>query len=195
MRIIAQLFAIAAIAAAAPAFAQDSDPDLKWEVDPRTIDLTDLLNCSVDAPTYNNFALSLDDDKYGAKARGWKKVESDNPFLSEYRLPQRIDVVGGVTETYTTQTIVFSSSAILAVIDLADPADLAKSLKIDDYVSLPGKFMGQRVVTEKTEDDAELSVRFTTTISQSVSTVSSHPGKTLYGCSYNMDMEDLPAKK
>ncbi len=146
-------------------------------------------------PTYNTFAMSLDDAKQGYRARGWKKVESKNPFLSEYRLPRPIDVAGGETETYTTQTIVFSSSAIIAVIDLADPTALAKSMKIDDYVSFPGKFMGQRVVSEKVEEDAELGMRFTSKIAQSVSTVSSHPGKTLVGCSYRIETEDLPAKK
>jgi hypothetical protein len=181
------------LSAIAPAQAQESEGI--FEIDPLTIDVGELLNCASDVPTYNTFAMSLDDKKYGYRARGWTKVDSKNPFLSEYRLPKPMDVVGGVTETYRTQTIVFSSSAIMAVIDLKDPTELAKSLNIDDYVSFPGKFMGQRVVSETAKDDAELGMRFTSKIAQSVSTVTSHPGKTLYGCSYRIDMEDLPKKK
>lgn len=187
---------LAVIAFAAPAHAQESaENDSIWEVDPRTIDVSLLLNCAADVPTYNTFALSLDDEKYGAKARGWKKVESGNPFLSQYQLPRPIDVVGDVTDVFTTQTIVFSSSAIMAVIDLKDPTELAKSMGIDDYVSLPGKFMGQRIISESSTDEPDLNTRFKTKIAQSVSTVSSHPGKTLYGCSYRIDTEDLAPKK
>jgi hypothetical protein len=178
---------------AAPVLAQESEEI--FEIDPLTIDVSDLLHCAVDVPTYNTFALSLDDKKYGHRARGWSKVDSKNPFLAEYRLPQAMDVVGGVTETYRTSTIVFSSSAIMAVIDLKDPTELAQSMQMDDFVSLPGKFIGQKTVSENTVDDTDLNMRFKSKIARSISTVSSHPGKTLFGCSYRIDMEDLPKTK
>lgn len=190
-----RIFTIGAMAILMATAASAQDDDNIFEIDPRTIDVGLLLNCAVDVPTYNTFALSLEDEKYGSKARGWVKQDLGNPFLAQYRLPRPIDVIGGVTETYTTQTIVFTSSAILAVLDLPDPTELADSMQINDIVPGPSKFMGERIVEQTEKDDADLGFRVKTTITQSVSTVSSHPGKSLVGCSYRNDLTELGKKK
>ncbi|MFT3968583.1 MAG: hypothetical protein QM690_22175, partial [Sphingobium sp.] len=125
-------------------------------------------------------------------------------------LPEPITVAGH----YETRTIAFSSSAILAVLDLPDPDPLAKeqgiknALDADPLIdalsasSQPSraqieteisfrKFMGEKVVKDETEPaEQEGGFGAHTTITRTISNVQSHPGKTLYGCSYRMELLD-----
>jgi len=54
-------------------------------------------------------------------------------------------------------------------------------------VSSPDKFLGEKVVAESTDNTGGVSL--STRITLNVSTVTSHPGKTLAGCSYLLDVE------
>ena len=54
-------------------------------------------------------------------------------------------------------------------------------------VSTPEKFLGEKVVVESSEEAG--GVTFATRIALNVSTVESHPGKTLAGCSYTLDVK------
>src|SRR5688572_15122354 len=76
------------------------------EFDPLKVDVVDAIECRLDAGTYTGFAFALDSEESGFKARGWKKEESGNSFLAQYRLPEPVTVAG-----QATRTIVFSSSA------------------------------------------------------------------------------------
>ena len=53
-------------------------------------------------------------------------------------------------------------------------------------MSTPEKFLGEKVVVETTEKTDGLAL--STKITLNVSTVGSHPAKTLAGCSYTFDV-------
>jgi hypothetical protein len=197
------------LALAAPVIAQENDDD--W--DPMTVDIVDALNCHIDARSYNGFAMTLDDSDQNWKKRGWKKVKSPNFMMSEYRLPAPVEVTAG----YKTDHIAFTSSGVLAVLDLADPNVIAKPEEIAnqmdpdpmiDAIVKSGvasraqvekemtfrKFLGERVIVDESETDEKLGMIFRTKIARSISNVTSHPGKTLYGCSYRIDMKEVGAE-
>lgn len=162
------------LAAALPAAAQDFDP--------ATLDLPALVECRADVPTYNGFALWLAGEPDVAGKLGWRKIESGNPFLSQYALEKPLVAFG--TET---KTLVFTSSGPMAVMDGVAATDLAKKLGIEPLISNDQKFLGEKVVLDKTETSE--GVKFTTHISLNVSTVETHPGKVLAGCSYKIEVE------
>lgn len=161
------------------------------------------LTCKLDAPDYIGFAMNLGDDETGYKALGWIKEQSGTPFLSQYRLPAPIEVAG-----HLTSTIVFSGSGIAAVLDIADPASVAAPLGVvntimsreaaaaalgltpEQAAQLPTvtSFRGERVISDKSENDAAAHVRLRTRIVQAVANDPSYPRKTLLGCSYNIDI-------
>jgi hypothetical protein len=184
-----------------PVLAQDEGDDF----DPMSIDISDAINCKIDAPSYNSLAISISEDM---KKRGWKKVKSANPFMNEYLLPQPITIAG-----MQTNRIAFSASAVMAVLDLADPNVVAKvesitndadpSALFDDLQLTPeqikeipktDKFLGQKILTDTTEKDAELNMQFHTVIARTISNVTTLPGKTLYGCSYEIEILDKDGK-
>jgi hypothetical protein len=194
---------------AAPIGAQDA----KAEFDPMTVDIRDALTCRLDVPTYNGFALTIDDDDQNWKKRGWKKVASPNFMMAEYRLPAPIEVVAG----FKTDQIAFTSSGVLAILDVADPNIIAKPENIankmdaqpffDELVASGAatreqieaevkfrKFLGENVLVDTSEVDKELEMTVTTKIARSLSNATTHPGKTFYGCIYRIALEDLPKK-
>jgi hypothetical protein len=170
--------AMAAFACAAPAMAQDD------EIDPKTVDLARLIACETyDVPTYNTVAFWLAGTE-GADARrhfGMTEVKSPNFMLKQYRLARPVQVFGR-----STSLIAFNSSGPMAVLDETDPHALAKALKIEPVIDVPAKFMGERVIAEKTETADGLTTQ--TRITLNVSTVTTHPGKTLAGCSYKIEV-------
>jgi hypothetical protein len=200
MRILKVLFAAITLLSI-PVLAQDDSDSF----DPMSIDISDAINCKIDAPSYNSLAISISEDM---KKRGWKKIKSANPFMNEYLLPQAITVAG-----MQTNHIAFSASAVMAVLDLADPNDVAKAegitndadplavfydlqLTPEQIKEMPktDKFLGQKILTDTTEKDAELNMQFHTVIARTVSNVASLPKKTLYGCSYSIEVLDAEGK-
>jgi len=192
-----------------PALAQDDE-----DFDPAKVDIVDAINCHVDARTYNGFALSVGGDDGEAKRRHWRKMVTGNAFLDEYELPEAIAVTG----TYTTRRIAFSSSGVLAILDLADPAQLAKAegianaadpepliaelvasgkaTRAEIEADMPfRKFLGEQVLVDVTElpTDGE-SFGAHTVIARTISNVTTHPGKALYGCSYRRELIDKEGK-
>jgi hypothetical protein len=78
------------------------------EPDPAAVDVADAIGCKLDAPTYTGFALALASggpDAPDAK-KGWRKVDSHNPYMNEYALPAPITVAGH----YSTTHIGFTAS-------------------------------------------------------------------------------------
>jgi hypothetical protein len=169
--------------------------------DSMDINITDAINCKIDAPLYFSLAMSIAEDM---KKRGWKKIKSADPFMKEYLLPQPIIVAG-----MQTDYIAFSSSGIMAVLDLADPNVVAKAedikndadpaavfdalqLTLEQIKDIPktDKFLGQKILTNTIEKDTESDVQFHTVIARTISNVTTLPKKTLYGCSYTIEMLD-----
>jgi len=182
----AALPALAMLVAAGPSRAQEAG---------EAVSVVDALNCRLTAPQYTGFALSIGGEDGIAAQRKWQRIASTNPFMNEYELPDRVVVAGG----HETRRIGFTASAIVALIDLADPTDLARAEGIDNAVSAAPfgaasgfrKFLGERVladVTQKPGDTEEWGTHFV--IAKTISTVTTHPGKTLYGCSYRIEVTD-----
>lgn len=208
---------------ATPAFASDD-----VEFDPVDVSITDAVNCHIDAPTYNSFALAVVGEDNLAETWGWRKIDNENPFLAEYELPE----AEWITGRWWTRRVAFTSGGIVAILDLADPNELAADEEISNEADFaptdedvadaavsaspealnaaarPGaanppitdnhdraadfiKFLGERVladVTEPANEDDSFGTR--TIIARSISNVASHPGKTLYGCSYRIELLD-----
>jgi hypothetical protein len=157
------------------------------DFDPETVPIEDVISCKIKAPYYMGFIMTLttDNEPGSWQKRGWKKTDAKNTWLSQYRLPAPITVFG-----HQTSDVAFTNSGMLAVLDMADPLPIAKENGIES-LPLPGRFMGQKILESGSTDDKELGMKITTQTSLNVSTVASHPGKTLIGCSYRMDMEPL----
>jgi hypothetical protein len=73
------------------------------------------------------------------------------------------------------------------VLDGVPPQELADKLGVAAVVASPEKFLGEKVVVEKSEEDGGITLK--TRIALNVSTVDSHPGKTLAGCSYQIEVQ------
>lgn len=194
---------------AQPVYAQDEE-----DFDPAGVSIIDAVNCHLDARTYNGFALSVGGDDGEAHRRHWRKVATSNGFLDEYELPEPIAATG----TYTTRRIAFSSTGVLAILDLADPTPLAKAegianaadpepliaeivasgkaTRAEIEADMPfRKFLGERVMVDVTDLPADgESFGAHTTIARTISNVTTNPGKTLYGCSYRIDLIDKEGK-
>ena len=175
----------------------------------RTSEL-DAINCRLDVPHYMQFALALDGEEKLARKRRWKAVVSRNAFIKEYELPAAITVAGA----YRTRRIGFTGNAILAILDLPDPATIARAERIDNAMSadpmiaalaatgtmtrpqaeaaLPfRKFMGERILTDVTEPaGAEDGYGSHFVVARTISNATTHPGKTFYGCSYRLELLD-----
>jgi hypothetical protein len=199
---------LALLAALLPASASAA-PMQDDEVDPAKIDVRDAIACRLDAPTYNGFAMAAAGDDALAAKLGWKPVKSSNFLMKEYELPAPITVAG----SYSTRRIAFTSSGMLAILDEPNPETVARKEQIENTMGSDGlvdalvasgkvtraqaeaeikfrKFLGERVVSDVTDPADGDHFRARTRISLNVSNVTSHPGKTLYGCSYKMELLD-----
>lgn len=161
-----------------------SVPAQQNDYDPAQLNLPALLQCEATVGDYNELAFWLTGENGSPEKLGWTKVESGNPFLLQYEMDKPVRVFGG-----ETRTVVFVGSGILAVLDsevTAAPA-LARKLGIDPILDTPAKFMGEKEIAKEVEENEMLIL--TTRISLNVSTVDSHPGKVLAGCSYNYKID------
>jgi hypothetical protein len=198
--------ALSTAAAPAPGAAQAEEP----EFNPASVSVVDAIECRLQAPVYNGFAWALNGEEKLVERMHWTKIENDNPFLSEYDLPEPITVAGH----YSTRRVAFTSTGVLAVLDLPDPGVLGAELKIENEMSADPmieaivasgkatraeveaeitfrKFLGQKIVSDtQRPPEGDDSFGDHTVISLNVSNVTSHPGKTFYGCSYKMELTD-----
>jgi len=157
------------------------------EQDPSKIDLAKLIECTTyDVPSYNNFALWLTGPERTTvmKQFGISELPSDNPFLREFQLSSPVTVFGR-----QTHRIAFASTGPLAVLDEADPHPLAKQFGVTASVDQPNKFLGEKIILSRKDQQENSDTVLETRISLNVSTVDTHPGKTLAGCSYSIEVE------
>ena len=75
----------------------------------------------------------------------------------------------------------------MMVLDGVPPQELADKLGVAAVVASSEKFLGEKVIVEKSEEDGGITLK--TRIALNVSTVDSHPGKTLAGCSYQIEVQ------
>ncbi|WP_329860003.1 hypothetical protein [Stenotrophomonas sp. SMYL89] len=128
-------------------------------------------------------------DPLKAVAQGLQPLPQGNQFMSEYRLAQPISVFG-----VSTERVAVAGASVMAVLDQADPRPLAKRLALETGYDQDGKFMAGREVVSRDVTDPKTGEAQIESIILSVSTVASHPGKTLAGCTYSLDLpEEEPA--
>ncbi|WP_045727953.1 hypothetical protein [Xanthomonas sp. GPE 39] len=150
------------------------------------IDLPALLECHKHVADFDALKPLLS-DPLKAVAHGWRPLPQTNLFMSEYALARPIHVYG-----YSTDRIAFSGASVMAILDLPDPRALAKQLKLEAAVDTPEKAMFGREVLSRDVHDPKTGEPMIESIILSVSTVKSHPGKTLAGCSYSLDLPEVP---
>lgn len=122
-------------------------------------------------------------DPLKAVALGWRPLPQQNPFMTEYTLAEPITVFG-----HATSQIAFSGPAVMAVLDLPDPRVLARQLRLEEGVDTPDKVMYGRELVSDDVADPKTGEPMIESIVLSVSNVRSHPGRTLAGCSYSLDL-------
>ena len=150
--------------------------------DPQKVDVATMLACGYDVPTYNEYAMALGAAGEGAAALGLTRIaDESNPFMHEYDLAAPVDVLG-----YRTQRVALASGALMAVLDNVKPQEVAKKLGIEEALRDDSfKYMAMRVAHHTQEKVGGSTIN--TVISHEVSTVVTHPGKVLVGCSYRVN--------
>ena len=170
------LFAQAAPAAAAA----------EEKLDAAEIDLPALVECRRELSDFHYLAPALA-DPLQALALGWRPLPQANLFMTEFALNTPITVFG-----HSTAHIAFTGDSIIAVLDLPDPRPLAKQLELETAIDTPAKAMFGKELVSLEEPNAEAGVTFIRSVVLNVSNVASHPGKTLVGCSYSLDLAEDP---
>jgi hypothetical protein len=150
---------------------------------PPAVEPAALMECRSDMASFQAFA---EDALSTAPPAGWTKVEGANPFLTEFRLARPVTAFGR-----STSRVAFASSGLLALFDNVEAQAIAGPLGIANDLGGPSKFVGEKILSRKVEEDKELGSRFVTIVALTVSTVDTHPGTVLAGCSYRVDVEDL----
>ncbi|KTF39269.1 hypothetical protein [Xanthomonas translucens] len=152
-----------------------------------TIDLPALLECRQGVADFAALGPLLA-DPLKAVAQGWRPLPQSNLFMSEYELLQPIQVFG-----HSTTRIGVAGASVMAILDLADPRPLARQLQLEAAVDTPQKAMFGREVVSRDVTDPKTGEPMIESIILSLSTVQSHQGKTLAGCSYSLDLPEDPA--
>lgn len=163
-----------------------ADGGSEEDIDPSSLTLADIIACKLkDVPTWNGFAFWFYNNAEAKRHYGMTAVKNGNPFLSEYRLATPITVFDR-----TTDRVAFSNSGLMAVFPDITPQALAKELGVVPIIDVPGKYMGERTISDAPFDGGSPAFQGNSRISLGVSTVTTHPGKVLAGCSYRIDIQD-----
>lgn len=156
------------------------------ELNPAQIDLAALIECRQQLNDFHYLAPALL-NPLQAVALGWRPLPQANLFMTEYKLNTPVTVFG-----HATDHIAFTGDSIIAVLDLPDPRPLARQLALETAIDTPAKAMfGKELVSEEEHDEAS-GITLIRSVVLNVSNVSSHPGKTLAGCSYSLDLAEEP---
>lgn len=156
---------------------------------PAALDLAALIECRQGLAAYAAVAPVVA-DPLKAVANGLQPLPQTNPFMSEYRLAAPLTVFGQRAEY-----VAVAGASIMAILDLPDPRPLARSLALDEAVDTADKFMAGRELVSRDVTDPATGEPMIESVILSLSTVKSHPGKTLAGCTYSLDLpaEEAPA--
>ena len=132
-------------------------------------------------PDYNGLAFRLATEPGAVDALGWRETQSPNLFLREFRLPAAIEAFGR-----SSDTIVFTATGPMLVLEGVSAPELAAALGLSVFYASGEKFLAEKTVFEAEDKEGELTAR--TRIALNVSTVDTHPGKVLAGCSYTLEI-------
>lgn len=154
--------------------------------DPARIDLAALIECRGELEQFHALAPALG-DPLQAVALGWQPLPQANLFMTEFRLTKPIKVFG-----HDSDHIAFTGDGIIALLELPDPRPLARQLELETAIDTPAKAMfGKELVSQELQDPATGTTLIRSVV-LNVSNVSSHPGKTLVGCNYSLDLAEEP---
>ena len=147
-----------------------------------TLDLPALIECRQSVADYAAVAPVVA-DPLKAVASGLQPLPQTNQFMTEFRLAAALTVFGQRTEY-----VAVAGASIMAILDLPDPRPLAGSLALETAVDSPDKFMAGRELVSRDVTDPRTGEAQIESVILSLSTVKSHPGKTLAGCTYSLDL-------
>ncbi|MCL7714223.1 hypothetical protein [Stenotrophomonas mori] len=148
------------------------------------LDLPALIECRQGVDDFAALA-PITGDPLKAVALGWRPLPQGNLFMTEYMLNTPVTVFG-----HTTRQIAVAGASLMAVLDLPDPRPLATALALETGYDADGKFMAGRELVSRDVSDPDSGEALIESVILSVSTVASHPGKTLAGCTYSLDLPD-----
>lgn len=151
------------------------------DFDPATLDLSALVECRATIDDYNGFGLWLFADSAAPGRLGWREVSTPNIMLREYRMDTAVEAFG-----QRSRFVAFTPTGPMLVLDGVRAAELASKLGLSVFYQSGEKFLGERPVMESTKVEGDLTTR--ARIAINVSTVDSHPGKVLAGCSYSIEV-------
>jgi|GEM_PF-69420 len=180
------------LALATPAMADTPKPALEAPpFEPAKVNLARLISCQDQPEAFLSLAIAVQ-EPLNAVSLGWRPLPQTNMFMTEYALNQPVTVFG-----HRSDHIAFAGSAVMAILDLPDPRPLAKELTLETAVDTPEKAMfGKELLSEEFIDPKTGKAMVRSAV-LSVSNVTSHPGKTLVGCTYSIDPleeEEVPAE-
>ncbi len=158
-------------------------------LDHAQIDLPALIECRKELADFHYLAPALS-DPLQAVALGWRPLPQANLFMTEFVLNTPITVFG-----HAVDHIGFTGDSIIAVLDLPDPRPLARQLELETAIDTPTKAMFGKELVSTEEPDSQAGVTFIRSVVLNVSNVASHPGKTLVGCSYSLDLAEDPPEQ
>ncbi len=169
---------------AADARAADSQPAVSQPPASPTapaLDLAALIECRAGVADYAA-VVGRFSDPARASADGLTRLAQGNRFMTEFSTAAPVAVFGT-----TSQHIAVAGGSIMAVLDLADPRPLASRLSLETGYDADGKFMAGRELVSRDITAPATGEAMIESVILSVSTVRTHPGKTLAGCTYSLD--------
>ena len=153
---------------------------------PRAPDLAALVQCQASVEQFAGLTGAVD-DPLQAVALGWAPQPRTNPFMAEYRLNTPVQAHG-----QRSDWLAISGGTVMLVLDQAQvsPQALAAQLALEVVVDESGKFMAGRELVSRDWIDPENGQTLIESAVIGVSTVASHAGKTLVGCTYSLDLPE-----
>ncbi|HEY0504406.1 MAG TPA: hypothetical protein VGD42_13050 [Lysobacter sp.] len=172
------------LAASAHGQTQEGDADRSFaNADAALEALEEVLSCSADRATFTAINDALTDLYYKetpeAAFKDWKYTpQDDNAFIALYELPRGVQVAG-----HATRTIVSASGGLLGLLDDADARQLSAQLKLQRSELADHVYV--REVERVEEGEGVFAMSFIKRLT--VSTLSTHAGRTLAGCEYAVE--------
>ena len=150
-----------------------------------------LLECQAGVEAFATLVGPVD-EPLQAVALGWAPQPRSNPFMAEYRLNTPARAFG-----HGSDWLAIAGGTVMLVLDQAQisPQALASALSLEVVVDENGKFMAGREVVSRDRPDLEAGQVLIESAVLGVSTVDSHPGKLLLGCTYSLDAPEDEADR
>ena len=147
-------------------------------------DLSALVQCQASVEQFAGLSGAVD-DPLQAVALGWAPRPRTNPFMAEYRLNTPVQAYGQHSDW-----LAISGGTVMLVLEQVSPQALAAELALEVVVDENGKFMAGRELVSRDWIDPDNGQVLIESAVIGVSTVASHVGKTLLGCTYSLDLPE-----